>query len=114
MGLRCACSRCAGDDLRIGLAEGVPQGAYGREEVGEYYAAVIRRADRKADGFAGSPGAPEAPDPRWASDQVHEWVCLLRNRAEAARKGQIARKERLEEMEEHRKETDKRINEVQR
>ena len=35
------------------------------EEVGEYYAAVIRRADRKADGFAGSPGAPEAPDPRW-------------------------------------------------
>ena len=83
-------------------------------EVGEYYAAVIRRADRKADGFAGSPGAPEAPDPRWASDQAHEWVCLLRNRAEAARKSQIAKKERLEEMAEYRKETDKLLAEVQR
>ena len=83
-------------------------------EVGEYYAAVIRRADRKADGFAGSPGAPEAPDPRWASDQAHEWVCLLRNRAEAARKSQIAKKERLEEMAEYRKETDKMLAEVQR
>ena len=83
-------------------------------EVGEYYAAVIRRADRKADGFAGSPGAPEAPDPRWACDQAHEWVCLLRNRAEAARKSQIAKKERLEEMAEYRKETDKLLAEVQR
>ena len=83
-------------------------------EVGEYYAAVIRRADRKADGFAGSPGMPEAPDPRWACDQAHEWVCLLRNRAEAARKSQIAKKERLEEMAEYRKETDKMLAEVQR
>jgi len=83
-------------------------------EVGEYYAAVIRRADRKADGFAGSPGMPEAPDPRWACDQAHEWVCLLRNRAEAARKSQIAKKERLEEMAEYRKETDKLLAEVQR
>ena len=49
-----------------------------------------------------------------ASDQAHEWVSLLRNRAEAARKGHIAKKERLEEMEEYRKETEKRITEVQR
>ena len=80
------------------------------EEVGNYYGAVIRRADRKADGFAGSPGVPEVPDAKWASDQAHEWVCLLRNRAEAARKGQIQKKERLEEMEAYRKETDKRLS----
>jgi len=81
------------------------------EEVGAYYAAVIRRADRKADGFAGVPGVPEVPDARWASDQAHEWVCLLRNRAEAARCSQIQKKERLEEMEQYRKETDKRLSE---
>ncbi len=81
------------------------------EEIGNYYGAVIRRADRKADGFAGSPGVPEVPDAKWASDQAHEWVCLLRNRAEAAPKGQIQKKERLEEMEQYRKETDKRLSE---
>ena len=81
------------------------------EEVGAYYAAVIRRADRKADGFAGVPGVPEVPDAKWASDQAHEWVCLLRNRAEAARSSQIQKKERLEEMEQYRKETDKRLSE---
>ena len=81
------------------------------EEIGNFYSAVIRRADRKADGFAGVPGVPEVPDAKWASDQAHEWVCLLRNRAEAARKGQIQKKERLEEMEAYRKETDKRLAE---
>ena len=54
------------------------------EHAGEFYSAVIRKADKQAESFAGSVGGRPAPDVRWVNDQAFEWVAKLGHREEAA------------------------------